>query len=90
MYCTVIDQLSPIEPDAILVEEEYESSTVEIGCPLTHHSITGQYGSFKLKELYGYVTGEEKEPKKTDTDNWKKWKKKDYIAVELIVSRIDE
>ncbi|KAF2889846.1 hypothetical protein ILUMI_16327 [Ignelater luminosus] len=42
------------------------------------------------KELYGYVTGEEKEPKKTDTDNWKKWKKKDYIAVELIVSRIDE
>ncbi|KAF2886204.1 hypothetical protein ILUMI_19969 [Ignelater luminosus] len=42
------------------------------------------------KELYGYVTGEEKEPKKTDTDNWKKWKKKDYIAVKLIVSRIDE
>ncbi|KAF2888912.1 hypothetical protein ILUMI_17261, partial [Ignelater luminosus] len=42
------------------------------------------------KELYGYVTGEEKEPKKTDTDNWKKWKKKDCIAVELIVSRIDE
>ncbi|KAF2891014.1 hypothetical protein ILUMI_15159, partial [Ignelater luminosus] len=42
------------------------------------------------KELYGYATGEEKEPKKTDTDNWKKWKKKDYIAVELIVSRMDE
>ncbi|KAF2890955.1 hypothetical protein ILUMI_15218, partial [Ignelater luminosus] len=42
------------------------------------------------KELYGYVTGKEKEPKKPDTDNWKKWKKKDYIAVELIVSRIEE
>ncbi|KAF2888330.1 hypothetical protein ILUMI_17843 [Ignelater luminosus] len=58
--------------------------------------ITGQYGSFKLKYYYSQrnymdtLLVKKRNLKKTDTDNWKKWKKKDYIAVELIVSRIDE